>query len=456
MNTRLGEERIGKLLLQFSIPAIIGMVVNALYVVIDRIFVGHGVGPLGITATTVAFPISLVIMAFGMLIGFGSAASISIKLGEKNKNEAEHILGNAFTLIIISSALITCVGLALEDPILKLFGASEEVLPLAKDFVTILLFGVVMQNIGFGLTNVIRAEGNPKMAMITMLISAVLNIALNPLFIFVFNMGIKGSALATVVSTSVSSIWIFLYFTGSKSLLRLHIKNIRLNIKIVTQIFSIGMSMFLMQVTASIITILFNNSLKKYSVDVASGDIAIGAFGIINSIALLLLMPVYGINQGAQPIIGYNYGAKNYHRVKQTLKLAITSATIITVVGFVIIEIFAKQILSIFGSTSEEFLNVGAFGLRIFLLALPILGVQSTGYFQAVGKSTIAIILSLSRQVIFLLPAIFILPIYFQLTGVWLAEFVADVLSTILVVGFLIREIKQLNEKQRLMDEQVA
>ena len=450
MNTnRLGEERIGKLLLQFSVPAIIGMVVNALYVIIDRIFVGHGVGLLGISATTVAFPISLVIMAFGMLIGFGSAASISIRLGEKNKDEAEHILGNAFALIVISSAFLTCIGLTFEDPILKLFGASAEVLPLAKDFVTILLLGVVMQNIGFGLTSVIRAEGNPKMAMITMLISALLNIGLNPLFIFVFHMGIKGSALATVVSTSVASIWILIYFTGKKSLLKLHVKNLRLNIKIVTQIFSIGASMFLMQVTASIITILFNNSLKKYS-----GDVAIAAFGIINSITLLILMPVYGINQGAQPIIGYNYGAKNFHRVKQTLKLAIVNATIITTVGFVIVELFARQILSIFGSNNEELLNIGAYGMRIFLLTLPILGVQSTGYFQAVGKSTIAIILSLSRQVIFLLPAIFILPIYFQLTGVWVAEVVADILATALVVGFLIREIKQLNEKQRLMDDQ--
>jgi len=270
---------------------------------------------------------------------------------------------------------------------------------------------------------------------------------INPLFIFVFHMGIRGSALATVVATSASSIWILLYFTGKKSLLKLHIKNLSLDIKIIMQILSIGMSMFLMQVTASIITILFNNSLKMHS-----GDVAIAAFGIINSITLLILMPVYGINQGAQPIIGFNYGAKNYHRVKQTLKLSIISATIVTTVGFVIVQLFARQILSIF-SSDEELLNIGAYGMRIFLLTLPILGIQSTGYFQAVGKSTIAIILSLSRQVIFLLPAIFILPIYYHLTGIWVAECVADLLATGLVLVFLIRELKQLNKKQLLIDE---
>lgn len=450
-SNELGQERISKLLLKYSIPAIIGMVVNALYVIVDRIFVGQGVGPIGLSATTVAFPISLVIMAFGMLIGFGASAAISIKLGEQQKDQAEHILGNAFILLIISSALISTVGLIYMEPILKMFGASQEVLPLARDFVSVLLFGVIMQNIGFGLTNVIRAEGNPKMAMITMLISAFLNAGLNPLFIFVFHLGVKGSALATVVSSSVASIWIFLYFTGSKSLLKLKIKNLKLNIQIMGQIFSIGLAMFLMQLTASAITIIFNNSLKLYS-----GDVAIAAFGIINSVSLLLLMPVYGINQGAQPIIGYNYGARNFDRVKTALKLAIFSSTVITTVGFLIIQLFSRQILNIFISNDEELVGIGSFGIRIFLLMLPILGIQSTGYFQAVGKSTIAIILSLSRQVIFLLPTIFILPYFFHLNGIWAAEAVADFLATVLVAVFLIRELKQLDKKHLSENQEQA
>jgi len=438
---QLGEEKIGKLLLKFSIPAIIGMLVNALYSVVDRIFVGNGVSDLALTATTVTFPISIIIMAFGMLVGIGSAAKISIKLGQHRKDEAEHILGNAFILIIIVSILVTIVGIAFEEPLLIAFGASEKVLPLAKQFITIILIGAVLQNIGFGLNNLIRAEGNPKMAMNTMLIGFVLNIIFNPIFIFGLHLGIRGSALATIVSQTVCSIWVLLYFTGDKSILKLKKKNFRIKLHVVEEIFSIGLSPFLMQVAASAITVILNNELKKYG-----GDEAIAAMGIINSISMLILMPIFGINQGSQPIIGYNYGAKDFKRVKKALKLAVIAATTIATVGFIIIELIPRQIVSVFNRNNQDLINIGSRGLRIFLIMLPIIGFQvvCSNYFQAVGKAKIAIFLSLSRQVVVLLPLLLILPSAFKLDGVWMAGPSSDFIASLLTGGFLLKELKRL------------
>jgi putative MATE family efflux protein len=446
---QLGQESIGRLLLKFSIPAVIGMLVNAMYSIVDRIFVGHGVGTLGNSATTVAFPISIIIMAFGMLIGIGAAANVSIKLGQQNKGEAEKILGNAFILIIITSIFVTFFGLVFEEPLLKIFGASKESLPLAKQFITIILFGTILQNIGFGLNNVIRAEGNPTKAMGTMLIGAVLNTIFNPLFIFVFHLGIRGSALATIVSQSVCTVWTLLYFMGDTSTLKLRVKNMKLNINIIKQIFSIGMSPFFMQLAASIITIIFNRSLENYG-----GDVAIAAMGIINSVSMLILMPIFGINQGAQPIIGYNYGAQNFERVKKTLKLAIIAATTISTAGFIAIELFPRQIMSIFGS-ENKLLDIGAGGMRIFLVMLPIVGFQivSANYFQAVGKAKISIFLSLSRQVIFLIPILLLLPGLFKLNGVWIAGPASDFLASLVTAIMLIREIKKLRSAHELSEK---
>lgn len=442
-SNRLGTESVRKLLLEFSIPAIVGMLVNALYSIVDRIFVGKGVGLLGISATTVAFPIALIIMAFGMLVGIGAAATVSIRLGQKKKEVAEHILGNALTLLIIISILVTTLGLIFEKNILIVFGASPEVLPLAKQFVTIILLGVILQNIGFGLNNIIRSEGNPRVAMITMLIGAILNTIFNPLFIFVFHLGIRGSALATIVSQTVCSVWVLSYFLGKKSLLKIRIKNLKPEAHIVGQIFSIGMSPFLMQLAASLINVTFNNSLERYG-----GDIAIAAFGIINSVMSLILMPLFGINQGSQPIIGYNYGAKNFDRVKETLKLAIIAATCLCSIGFIIIELFPRVIISAFSNSDTELINIGSQGIRIFLMMLPIIGFQvvSSNYFQAIGRAKISIFLSLLRQVIILLPLLIILPRFFKLIGIWISGPTSDLISSILTAIFVIREIRRMNK----------
>lgn len=449
---QLGEQSVGKLLWKFSIPAIVGMLVNALYNIIDRIFVGRGVGLLGISATTVAFPIALIIMGFGMLIGIGAAATVSIRLGQKKKEEAEHILGNAFTLLVIISILVTVLGLIFEEPLLIIFGASTEVLPLAKEFVTIILLGVLLQNIGFGLNNIIRSEGNPKIAMLTMLIGALLNTIFNPIFIFGLHLGIRGSALATIVSQTVCSIWVLSYFMGKKSVLKLKIKNLKLNTAIIKQIVAIGMSPFLMQLVASGITITFNKDLQVYG-----GDTAIAAFGIINSVSLLILMPIFGINQGSQPIIGYNYGARNFDRVKKALKLAILAATTVCTLGFVIVELFPRAIISVFSSNNAELIEIGSFGIRIFLIMMPIIGFQivSANYFQAINKAKIAIFLSLSRQLIILLPLLVILPRFLKLTGVWVSGATADLLASIVTLIFLFRELRHLREASQVVEQKL-
>ena len=438
---QLGEENIGKLLMKFSIPAIVGMLVNALYNVVDRIFIGQ-VDTLALSGVTITFPISIIIMAFGMLVGIGAAALISIRLGQQKKEEAEHILGNAFALIIIISLIVTVLGLIFLEPMLLKFGASKDTMPYAKQYITIILIGTVFQSIGFGLNNAIRAEGNPRIAMFTMLIGGVLNTILDPIFIFVFHMGTRGAAIATVISQIVNTIWVLYYFLGGKSVLKIIFKNLRLDAKVVKSIFAIGMSPFSMQLAASLVTIISNKSLVKYG-----GDYALGAMGAIMSIAMLVLMPIFGINQGCQPIIGYNYGAKRYDRVKHALKLAILAATTITTTGFIIIQLFPKQLISIF-SNDPALIVVGVQGIRIYLFMIPVIGFQivSSNYFQAIGKAKISIFLGLSRQVILLIPLLFILPRFYELKGVWASAPTSDIISSILTAVFLFVEIRHLNK----------
>jgi putative MATE family efflux protein len=441
---QLGEEDIGKLLMKFSVPAIVGMLVNGLYNVVDRVFVGRGIGKLALTGVTVTFPISIIIMAFAMLVGIGSATLISMKLGEQKKEDAEHILGNAFILIIITSIIVTILGLIWLEPMLIKLGASEETLPYAKEYIGIMLIGSIFQNVGFGLNNIIRSEGNPRVAMFTMLIGGILNIILEPIFIFVLHMGTRGSAIATVIAQTVNTIWVLSYFFRGNSVLKIRYKNLKLDAKVVKSIFAIGMSPFSMQIAASIVTIISNRSLVKYG-----GDSALGAMGVIMGVVMMVLMPTFGINQGCQPIIGYNYGAKNYHRVKHTLKLAIIAATGITVTGFTIIQLFPKQIIGLFNK-DPQLISIGSHGIRIYLLMLPIIGFQivTSNYFQAIGKAKISIFLGLSRQVILLIPLLFILPKFFGLNGVWMSGPSSDALASIITAVFIFVEIKHLNKLQ--------
>lgn len=440
----LGEEKISRLLWNFSLPAITGMVVNAFYNVIDSIFVGRGVGEIGLAAVTIAFPVMIVLMGLGMLVGVGAAAVISLRLGEKKEQEAERILGNAFTLSMIFSIAFTTGVLLFLDPILIVLGAAPEVLPYARDFTKVIVLGSIFMYVGFGLNNIVRAEGNPKMAMSTTLISAGLNIVLNPLFIFTFNLGISGSALATVVSQGVSSGWILTYFLRGKSRLKLRKGNFALDKKIVLSIFKIGMSPFLMQIASSMTTVLFNFTLLRYS-----GELAVASIGIINRIGMLMLMPIMGISQGLQPIIGYNYGAGNYSRVIKALKMAIYAATLFSTLGFLAIQIFDKEIIMLFNNNPELVL-LGSEAMRINLCMLPVIGFQIIGanYFQAVGKAGYAIVLSMSRQLLILIPLLLLLPMILGLNGVWLASPISDFSAALLTGLFLFWELRKLSQMQ--------
>lgn len=448
----LGEEKISKLLIKFSVPSIIGMLISALYNVVDRIYIGNGVGSLGIAGITIGFPLMIIMMAFGMLIGVGATSLISIRLGEQKKDEAELILGNSLSLLTVIAVVLTILGFVFINPLLKVFGASEAVLPYAIAYFRIILWGTVFQSIGFGMNNMIRAEGNPKMAMLTMLIGAILNIILDPIFIFVFKWGVQGAALATILSQMVTTIWILYYFSRGKSLLKIHLRNLRVNPMIFKRIIAIGSAPFAMQVAASVLTLILNKSLAHYG-----GDIAISGMGIINSIIMLLLMPIFGITQGAQPIIGFNYGAKKYDRVKETLKLAIIAATVVVTFGFIISRLFPEQLMGLFNRTDTELIKLGAHAMKIFLIVLPIVGFQIVGanYFQAVGKPKQAMFLSLSRQVLILIPAILILPRFYGLEGIFWAGPISDITATILTGIFIFRELKTL-KMDELRNELVA
>lgn len=447
---QLGEGEVLPLLIKFSIPAIIGMLVNALYNVVDRVFVGHGVGKIGLTAITISFPLMTIMMAFSMLIGIGGNTLVSIRLGQKKKEEAEQIISNAFLLLILVAIVLAAVGLAFMTPLLKLFGASEEAMPYARQFLTIILLGGIFQNIGFGMNNFIRGEGNPRIAAATMIIGAVINTILNPIFIFGFHWGIRGSAAATVISQAISAVWVLYYFVNGKSLLKLRFANLKLRWSIVGPILAIGSAPFAMQLAASVLSTILNHALVTYG-----GDTAVAAMGTINSLTMLILMPIFGINQGAQPIIGFNYGAHKYDRVKDTLKYAIIGATVIVVLGFGITQLFSRPLIGLFGKGDEALIDIGARALRIFLAMLPIIGFQivSANYFQAVGKPKQAMALSLSRQVLILIPALLILPRYFGLDGVFLAGPVADFLSSLVTGVWLLWELRHLDAKHAEMQQ---
>lgn len=446
---RLGEEKISKLLMEFSIPAIIGMVVNTLYNIVDRMYIGNikDIGGLALTGVGITMPIMTIIIAFGMLIGIGTSARISLKLGEHKREEAEKHLGNAFTLIIIASVLITIIGLVFMHKILGLFGASADTEIYAREYMQIIFFGTIFNMLSFGLNHSIRSDGSPKVAMLSMLIGAGTNIILDPIFIFVFGMGVRGAAIATVISQIVSTIWILYYFTKGKSNLKIKREYLSLDKAIVLSIFSIGVSPFSMQIAQSIVQVLANNALKTYG-----GDLAIGAMTIINSVAMIFMMPIFGLNQGSQPIIGYNYGAEKYKRVKQAVKSATIVATIIVSIGWIITQAAPHLLISIF-NRDEQLVGIASTGMRIFLLMLPVVGAQviSSNYFQSIGKAKISMFLSLLRQVILLIPCLIILPKIFGLTGVWLAGAVSDGLSSLITLIIFFMSVRKLKDKEEIV-----
>ena len=442
----LGDAPIGKLLLQYSIPAIIGMVVNALYNIVDRMFIGNipDIGSLAITGVGITMPIMTIVLAFGMLIGIGTTANISLNLGKGNRTTAEKLLGNAFTLSIIVGLAIAITGTIFANPILNLFGASENTLFYAKEYIGIILLGCTFNILSFALNSTVRADGNPKMSSITMVIGCGANIILDYLFIFVLNLGVKGAALATIISQAITFFIILYYYTAGNSNLKLKIENFKLKKHLVTMTFAIGIAPFATQIANSLVQVIANNALKTYG-----SDLAIGAMTVISSLNIIFMMPIFGINQGCQPIIGFNYGAKKYERAKEAFKYATIAACVICIIGFISIQCFPTQIISLFNN-DPKLTTLAIKGIRIYLLMMPVVGINivATSYYQSIGKAKISMFVSLLRQVILLIPFTIILPKFIGLDGVWAAGACADSLSVIITLILLKKEFKQLDKMQ--------
>lgn len=439
-NLDIRNGKIGKLLWEFSLPAIIGVLVNALYNIVSRIFVGRGVGSIAIAAITVALPIMTILFAVAMLIGIGATALISIRLGEQKMEEVERIAGSAALLLILLPLLLSGIYLLFSDSILRLFGASSEVLPYARDYIHIIMMGAAPGVFSYGVNNFIRAEGNPRFAMFTQIIGAVTNIVLNYVFIFVLGWGIKGSAWATIIGQTVSAIWVLSYFYTGRSMIKLRLKNLKLQMPVIVKITTIGFAPFAMQIANSIQQTILNKTLMIYG-----GDLALAALGIVMSITFLLIMPIVGVSQGTQPLIGFNYGARLFGRVKETLIKGIIAGMAIASVGYIVILTLAPQIVGLFSKDDIALTQLTVHALVTFLAVLPIIGFQIVGanYFQAVGKPVHSTILSLSRQVLIFIPLLLILPNHYGIEGVWITAPIADVLAVMLTAAFLLFELKK-------------
>ncbi len=440
----LGTENVGKLLKQYAVPAIIAMTASSLYNITDSIFIGRGVGPLALSGLAITFPLMNLAAAFGSLVGVGASTLLSIRMGQKDYDTANHILGNVLVLNLIMGVLFSIVTLAFLDPILTFFGADEEILPYARDFMRIILLGNAVTHIYLGLNAMLRSAGQPRKSMTATILTVVINLILNPLFIFVFNWGIQGSAFATVISQVIALIWQFHLFNNKSFFIHWKKGIYKLKKKIVVDSLSIGLSPFLMNAAGCLIVILINRQLMKYG-----GNPAVGAYGIVNRISFLFLMVVMGLNQGMQPIAGYNYGAKLYDRVIVVLKKAILYATLIMVAGFIIVELFPHAVASIF-KPGETMIDMAVSGLRWVFLVFPLIGFQivTSAFFQSIGKPAKAIFLSLTRQLIFLVPFLLIFPGIWQTTGVWISITASDFLSVILAAILLWNELKRLKKQQ--------
>lgn len=439
---KLEHQKIAPLLLSYAIPAVIGTMVNAMHHIVNRIFIGQAVGALAISGLTLTFPVLMFLQAFGMLVGAGSATRISIFLGRKENDMAENVLGNAFTLTFILSFLTIVPSLVFMEDVLLLFGASEQTMPYAKEYLYISIPGNLLASLSFGFNAIMRASGYPRKAMSYMVLGGILNALLDALFIFVFEWGIQGAAWSTVIAMSVTSILVLRHFYSKESIIRLWSKYYRPNKEIILSIFTIGMSPFAMQLAGSAVNVIMNQSLKTYG-----GDLAIGACGIINSIALLLVLLIMGITQGMQPIVGFNYGAGNKARVKETVRFVMIAATIITSIGASCSLLFPEWIARAF-TTDAELIRIAANGLKITLSAFFIVGSQIVicQFFQSIGIAWKAMLLSLSRQCLFLIPAILVLPQFYGLDGVWLASPFSDLLAAITAGLFFWYHLKKEKE----------
>jgi putative MATE family efflux protein len=437
----LGVEKIGKLLIQYAVPAIIATAAASLYNIIDRIFIGQGVGPMAISGLALTFPLMNIMAAFGSMVGVGAGSMVSIRLGQHDRQDATRILGNAVMLNIILSIVVGLSTFVFLEPILYALGASERTVPYAKEFMQVILLGNVFTHMYLGLNNIMRASGYPGKAMNTTLITVAINLILAPVFIFIFDWGIRGAALATVCAQFAGTLTAIIHFSKLSSFVRFLPGYMKLKWNIIKDIISIGMSNFLMLIGASVVVSIVNLSLRQYG-----GDYAIGAFGIINSIANLIVTIVIGFNQGMQPIVGYNFGAKKIPRVIKAYKVTVFCAMGVTTFGFLLGEIFPGLIASAF-TTSQELIDLVVVGMRLDFLLFPVVGFQmvTANFFQSIGKAKISIFLSLTRQVLFLIPALLILPPMIGLKGIWLSGPLADFSSSIFTFLVMKWQVKKLS-----------
>ena len=440
----LGTEPIGKLLAQYAIPAIIAMTASSLYNMVDSIFIGHGVGALAISGLALTFPLMNLAAAFGSLVGVGASTLVAVKLGQKDYQGANDVLGNVLVLNVVLGILFTAVFLVFLDPVLYFFGASEHTIPYARDYMRIILYGNVITHLYLGLNSVLRSCGFPRMAMYATLLSVVINCALNPLFIFGFGWGIEGSAWATVISQVISLVWQLIHFSNPKQLLHFQKDIYKLRPDIVKGVLAIGLSPFLMNLCACLIVILINRGLKEHG-----GDMAIGAYGIVNRISFLFVMIIMGFNQGMQPIAGYNYGARLFPRVKEVTGLTMRWATGVATTGFLLCELVPAWIIRMF-TTDAELIDISMYGLRVVFAVFPVVGFQmvASNFFLSIGMSKQAIFLSLTRQLIFLIPCLIVLPMWLGALGVWISMPISDLVAAIVTAVLLVRQFKKFsNEK---------
>lgn len=430
----LGTKPVGKLLMQYAIPAIIAMTASSLYNMVDSIFIGQGVGAMAISGLAITFPFMNLSAAFGAAIGLGASTLMSVKLGQKDYRTAENILGNTITLNIIIGVTFGVVCLMFLDPILRFFGASDQTIVYARDYMEIILLGNAITHLYFGMNSALRSASKPRHAMYATMFTVVLNTILDPLFIWTFGLGIRGAAYATVLSQLVALIWQFWIFSNPKELIRLKRGIYSLRGDLVKNIIGIGISPFSMNVCACMVVIFINNQLVRFG-----GDMSVGAYGIANRIVFIFLMFVMGINQGMQPIAGYNYGAQKLDRMMQVVKLSIIAATVIMILGWFLAMLAPRQCVSLF-TTDQHLIDTTVHGMRIMMVMLPIVGYQMviTNFFQCIGKVKLSIFLSLSRQLLFLLPALALLPIWFGLDGVWLAQPVSDLIASVVTAWIMI------------------
>lgn len=453
----LGTKPVGKLLMQYAIPAIIAMTASSLYNMVDSIFIGQGVGPLAISGLAITFPLMNLSAAFGAAVGVGASTFISVKLGQKDYDTAKHILGNTMTLNLIMGLGVGLVCLLFLDPILRFFGASDQTIPYARDYMVIILLGNVITHMYFGLNAVLRAAGKPKHAMSATIFTVVLNTLLDPLFIYTFGLGIKGAAYATVLAQSLALIWQLYTFSRPKELLHFKRGTFRLQSSIIRNIIAIGLSPFSMNVCACIVVILINNSMVHYG-----SDLAVGAYGIANKVAFIFVMINMGVNQGMQPIAGYNYGAMRYDRLMKVVKYSIIAATAIMTTGFIIAMTIPGTCARLF-TTDPTLIDLSAKGIRYIMVAFPVVGYQMvvSNFFQSIGKAKISIVLSLSRQLLILLPLLLVLPTMFEINGVWVSMPVSDTLSAFMAAWIMIvymrkfkKQHNEITNEQKVIDNE--